>query len=74
MSGSRVAVGWELSAGRLEECPDRRLLQPSVRTLIHPACTFNSQPTATREPDVLCGNQRHRRELLMIGIMVPETC
>ena len=29
---------------------------------------------ATREPDGLCGNQRYRRELLTMGIMVPETC
>ena len=28
----------------------------------------------TREPDGLCGNERYRRELLMMGIMVPETC
>ena len=28
----------------------------------------------TREPDGLCGNQRYRRELLKMGIMVPETC
>ena len=28
---------------------------------------------ATREPDGLCGNQRYRREFLMMGIMVPET-
>jgi len=27
-----------------------------------------------KEPDGLCGNQRYRRELLMMGIMVPETC
>jgi len=27
----------------------------------------------TREPDGLYGNQRYRRELLMMGIMVPET-
>jgi len=26
------------------------------------------------EQDDLCGNQRYRRELLMMGIMVPETC
>ena len=38
-SGSRVAAGWRLSAGRVDECPDRRLLQSSVRTLIHPTCT-----------------------------------
>jgi len=24
-SGSRVAAGWKLSAGRMDECPDRRL-------------------------------------------------
>ena len=35
---------------------------------------LNSQPAATREPDGLCGNQCYRRELLMMGIMVPETC
>jgi len=39
---------------------------------LQPALNF--QPAATREPDGLCGNQRHRRELLMMGIMVPETC
>jgi len=26
------------------------------------------------EPDGQFGNQRYRRELLMMGIMVPETC
>ena len=25
-------------------------------------------------PDGLCGNQRYGRELLTMGIMVPETC
>jgi len=30
--------------------------------------------TATREPDGLCGSQRYRCELLMMVIMVPETC
>jgi len=35
--------------------------------------TLNFQPAATREPDGLCGNQRNRRELQMMGIMVPET-
>jgi len=45
---------------------------PSVGKFIHlPALNF--QPAATREPGGLCGNQRHRRELLMMGIMVPET-
>jgi len=26
------------------------------------------------EPDGLCGNKRCHRELLTLGIMVPETC
>ena len=30
-SGSRVAAGWKLSVGRMDECPYR---MPSVRTLI----------------------------------------
>jgi len=49
----------------------------SVRTRsghssILPALNF--QPAATREPDGLRGNQRYRRKILMMGIMVPETC
>jgi len=35
---------------------------------------LNLQPAATRKPDGLCGNQRYCRDLLMMGIMVPETC
>jgi len=34
----------------------------------------NVQPTATQEPDGRCGNQHYSRELLMMGIVVPETC
>ena len=34
----------------------------------------NLQPTATQEPDGACGNQHYSRELLMMGIEVPETC
>jgi len=44
----------------------------SGHSSILPALNF--QPAATREPDGLCGNQRYRHELLMMGIMVPETC
>jgi len=44
----------------------------SGHSSILPALNFQS--AATREPDGLCGNQRYRRELLMMGIMVPETC
>jgi hypothetical protein len=34
----------------------------------------NFQPTATQERDDQCGNQHYSRELLMMGIVVPETC
>jgi len=74
-SGSWVAAGWKLSTGRMDECPDRGMYSCysllSGHSSILPALNF--QPAATREPDGLCGNQRHRRELLMMGIMVPET-
>jgi len=41
----------------------------------HPSYLHLSfHPAATREPDDLCGNQRYRRKLLTMGIMVPETC
>jgi len=33
----------------------------------------NFQPTETQEPDDSCGNQHDSRELLMMGIVVPET-
>jgi len=44
----------------------------SGNSSVLPALSF--QPAATREPDGLCGNQRYRRELLTMGILVPETC
>ena len=34
----------------------------------------NFQPTAPLERDDQCGNQHYNRELLMTGIVVPETC
>jgi len=74
---SWVAAGWKLGAGRLDKCPDRRLKQESCYSLQPghysslPAPNF--QRTATQEPDDQCGNQ-HSRELLMMGIVVPETC
>ena len=41
----------------------------------HPSYLHLSfHPAATRESDGLCGNQRYRRELLTMGVMVPETC
>jgi len=34
----------------------------------------NFQTTETQEPDGQCVNQHYSRELLMMGITVPETC
>jgi len=34
----------------------------------------NLQPTANQERYDQCGNQHYSRELLMMGIVVPETC
>jgi len=34
----------------------------------------NIQPTANQERNDQCGNQHHSRELLMMDIVVPETC
>ena len=34
----------------------------------------NSQHTANQERNNQCGNQHHSRELLMMGIVMPETC
>jgi len=53
---------------RTEGCYSLR----SGHSYILPALNF--QPAAIQEPDVLYGNQRYRRELLMTDIMVPETC
>jgi len=36
--------------------------------------TPNFQPTATQERDDQYGNQQFSRVLLMMGIVVPETC
>jgi len=70
----RLVLELLLVAGRMDECPDRRLCYSfrSGHSSILPALNF--QPAATREPDGLCGSQRFRSELLMMGIMVPETC
>jgi len=34
----------------------------------------NLQPTENQERNDQCGNQYHSRELLMMGIVVPEIC
>jgi len=58
------------SAGRMDEFPDQRLCY-SLWSIL-PALNFHQ--AATREPDGLYGKQCYHRELLMMGIMVPETC
>ena len=62
---------------RTDECNTSRVTafgpDNTIRvTALLPALNFH--PAATREPDGLSGNQRYRREFLMMGIMVPETC
>jgi len=34
----------------------------------------NLQPAANQDRNDRCGNQHHSRELLMMGILMPETC
>jgi len=43
-------------------------------TLISSLPAPNFQPTATQEWDGPCGNQHYSCELLMMGIIVSETC
>ena len=64
--GSYVQAGW--MSVRPEGCYSLRSGHLSI------LLALNLQPVATLEPDGLCGNQRYRHELLMTGIMVPETC
>jgi len=48
-----------------------------ISHLIHTTNTktyTNATSYIFTEPDGLCHNQRYRRELLMMGTMVPETC
>jgi len=64
---SWFAVCWRLGAGRLE-C---FTLQPGhYSSLTAP----NLQHAANQERNDQCGNQHHTRELLMMGIVMPETC
>jgi hypothetical protein len=55
----------------VEQCGVVSSLQPGhYSTLPGP----NLQPTANQEGNDQCGNQHYSRELLMMGIVVPETC
>jgi len=75
-SGSRVAAGRKLSAGRMDECPDRRVsCVTAFGPDTHPSClhlTSDQQQLENRTAYVL--TKRYRREFLMMGITVPETC
>ena len=66
----RFAAGWKLGAGRLDKFPGCKLQPGHLFSLPAP----NFQPTATQEADGPFGNQHYSRELLMMGITVPETC
>ena len=56
---SKIISGWSFS------------LQPGhYSSLTAP----NLQPTVNQEGNDQCGNQHYSRELLMIGIVMPETC
>ena len=59
-----------LSAGRMDDGRVRAFGPETHPSYLH----FSFQPAATREPYGLCGNQCYSRVLLMMGIMVPETC
>jgi len=49
-----------------------RVLEPATRT---PSLTApNLQHTANHERNDQCGYQHYSRELLMMGIVMPETC
>jgi len=56
------AVCWRLGAVSLQTGHCSSLTTP------------NLQHTANQERNDQCGNQHHGRELLMVGIVVPETC
>jgi len=60
-----VRVGW--SGVRAAACS----LQPGH----HSSLTApNFQPKANQERNDQCGNQHYSREILMKGIVMPETC
>jgi len=54
----------------------RALLCPSsgARDYYSSLTARNLQPTANQELNDKCGNQHYSRELLMMGIVMPETC
>ena len=56
-----------------------RLFYAGVVSGLHPGhysslTAPNLQPTAIQERNDQCGNQHYSHKLLMMGIVVPETC
>jgi len=51
-----------------------RLGLSSVRAAAYSLTAPNLQHTANQERNDQCGNQQYSRELLMMGIVMPETC
>jgi len=46
----------------------------SYRLNINTYMYINANPSIFTERNDQCGNQHHSRELLMMGIAMPETC
>jgi len=69
-----VRLGWSsvrVAGCRLKHDSSCFSLQPGhYSSLTAP----NPQTTANEERNDQCGNQHYSRELLMMGIVVPETC
>ena len=72
--GLLYAVCWRLGAVRLADVQAAGS-SLSLQTGHHSSLTApNLQHTANQERYDQCGNQHHSRELLIIGIVMPETC
>ena len=63
------------SSGAREYGADYHIGHFSLQSGHHSSLTApNLQPTANQERNDQYGNQHYSRELLMMGIVVPETC
>jgi len=67
---SWFAVCCRLDTVRLEKCPGCRLQPGHYSSLTAP----NLQHIANQERNDQYSNQHYSREVLMMGIVVPETC
>jgi len=64
----RIVLGLLYVGGEVQLCLS---LQPGHHTSL---TAPNLQHTANQERHDQCGKQQHSRELLMMGIVVPEIC